>query len=194
MEVTVTGKGQQHLEGLARLFPKAMASALSKMAAQAKTEAGRLVPEIYNIKPTEVKTSMYVVNAVPDNLVAVLKARKGRKQGIPLMSFGVRKRQRQGNPLTVTIVKGQPRTLRDVFVTRLPSGHWGVFERIGPKVEAGPRSRYFATGALRQKIKEKFSIGPLQMISSDRVVRQLNAFVKEKLKVIVDHEIKFFGQ
>lgn len=137
-------------EAMAMFDPKkverAAASALKKVAQQARTEASSTIRERFNIKKADVDKKIEVKQVNRNSLTATLLI-TGR--GISLTYFGAKerrgpkvisrkgikilKRQPKGTQgVQVTIMKdGKVTTLPHAFIATMKSGHIGVFIRKG---------------------------------------------------------------
>jgi len=130
-----------------RQYRDAASNAMGKLAAQAKTEASRVIRDKYNIKKSDLDPKINIERAGSDNLVAVLRA-TGRP--IDLTYFGakqltaqnqvitrkvgrqLKRASKMGQGVTVQILKhGPPTYLPHAFIATMPNGKIGVFTRTG---------------------------------------------------------------
>lgn len=164
------------LTTLAAAFPKAGASALNKMAQQAKSEASRRIRSRYNIKKGDLDSNFRLRRASVNNLSAIVTA---SGNPLPLYDFGARQTKAG---VSVMVLKGQRKVVQPIdgrraFIATMSSGHVGVFVRKGKS---------------RLPIQELSSLSIPQMFGTKNVMGALTAFVNERLRPLLVHEIEFF--
>ena len=105
--------------------PRALALALNDTARHVRSEASKGIRQTWNVKAVTIREAIRIRPATAANPEAQVIA---SSRPIPLYAFGPRKLKRG---YSVRIKKGQPPTrLPNAFVTRMASGHVGLFERM----------------------------------------------------------------
>ena len=159
------------LQNLATAFPRAGASALNKMATQAKTEASRRVRARYNIKKSDLDSNFKMKRANINHLESSVTA-SGKR--LPLIDFGARQRK---VGVSVMVIRGQRKVVAHAFITTMRSGHEGVFRR---------------TGKERLPIQELVSLSVPKMFGSRNIMAAMKDFVRLKIRPLLMHEIEYF--
>lgn len=170
MNVAVTTK-LKGFEDAATLFPRATVSALNKTIAQAKTQASTDLRQMYNIKKSDIDSTMSIRKATQNSLFAVLRT-TGKRIG--LAKFGARQVARG---VSVMVKKGARKVIRTKFIATMKSGHIGVYGRKGRE---------------RLPIIERSGPSVPQLFASRGIMKKIQDFTTQKLPRILDHEIQFF--
>lgn len=164
---------------------KAVVRALNRTAQQARTAASQEVRTAgYNIKASAIKSSFSIAKASKGRLVVVLKA-TGRPIG--LINYGARQTK---SGVSVQVKAGRT-ILRHAFIATMPSGHRGVFERIG-----NTHKRIVRNGkALRTTLPIKELFGPSipQSLANAAVEAAIMAKIRQKFPEILRHELAFIA-
>ncbi len=111
--------------------PKAVTSAINRTAENIKAEAVRKTQGTYDIKSSDVRKTLRITRATKGNLTAYVKS---LGSPIPLIQFKVRPASPQKRPpavLTASVKRSGGKPIPGAFVSRMGSGHTGVFERWG---------------------------------------------------------------
>ncbi len=153
---------------------KALANAarrtVNKLITKSKTEAGRRVREIYNVKAKDLNRSVKIKRANFQNMEATLTVR-GRK--IPVYMFSPRQ-TRQGVSIRIRKDRGR-KVIGTSFIATMPSGHIGVFQRKTKK---------------RYPIKELYSVSPAQMYEQEGM-KAVSEMIEKEGGKILQHEIDY---
>ena len=180
ISVELSTASRERLIALGRKFPKAGASALNKIARQAKTFTSAEIRKDYNIKKSVLDPQMSVqARASERNLEARLRAKAKGK--IPLYDFGPRPsdviRPQPGRGVRVTVKKGNRQLFQGTFIARMKSGHIGVFKRQGKE---------------RTPIKELFTFRITQLLGSREMANRLKGFFAEAYPRILKQELNYY--
>lgn len=168
---------------------KAMASALNKTVAQAKTAMSREIRAEFTISASKVNQALRINRARASggqfNLEASLESPSKRGRSLNLINFAPRQTARG---VTVKIKKGGPRKLlRGAFIAN--EGRT-VFIRTGePKRRM---SKGFNVGKLREPIKALQTIDVAGMFNTKRINAKVLRFINTKFPELFAHEAKFF--
>lgn len=162
---------------------KATVRALNKVAAQAKVAGSREIRAAgYNLKAAKIKAQFKIRQASSGNPVAVITC-SGKP--IPLIEFSARE-TRAG--VTVNVKNGR-KSIPGAFIATMPSGHRGVFVRVGKthkKVMVNGKAVWHGL-----PIKELYGPGVPDAFGNDVVQQALVAMIKAKFPSILASEIKF---
>ena len=161
------------------VIPTATLRALNKAGAQAKTQATREIRDRYHISSRVVGRQIVLSRANKFSLTAIVKP-SGRK--LPVMAFQARKTPAG---VRIQIKRGSPKVIAHAFITRLKSGHVGVFAR------GRYSGRSFVYQKPRYPITELFTVGVPQAFGNRVVIEALQRKVREKFPGILQHEIRF---
>lgn len=116
---------------LSSAYRKAGASALNKIAVQARTAAVRAIREKYNVKYGAALNRIRIVKARPDRLeVYIVVDDEGKNVRIPKGKFSARQ---TSTGVTVKYASDWVEHIKHAFIPQLQSKHRGVFIRSGPK-------------------------------------------------------------
>ena len=160
-----------HIPGAA---PSAIANAINRASETARTEAARKVRESYYIKHGDVIGAINIKKATPGDLAAAVIAKGGP---IALTKFQVTPRQPQPGrraPVIARVKRGGGGPVARAFVTKMASGHVGVFNRVG-------QSRFPLT--------QRYGPSVPQMLGSPTVTQWVEQKATEKLDERLNHEI-----
>ncbi len=168
-------------------------STLNKVAAQAKTEASRLIRSEYNIKAADVSKNLQLTTrASGDQMEAVI---SGFKRGIALAYFGAkqigvmankkvmrytrRAKQGRGGAVSVEVKRGGRKTLSGnpkPFITKFKSGHIAVVQREGNS---------------RTPIKQLLGPGVSILFGSKKIMDATKRVINDKFNSIFKHELEY---
>lgn len=164
------------------VLEKAKIRALNKVAAQAKVAASKEIRATgYNMKAAAIKQKITIKRASSGNAVVVIKC-SGRP--IPLIQFGARE-TRAG--VSVSVKHGR-KIIRHAFVATMPSGHQGVYVRVGNQHKKISGKWHGLA------IKELFGPSIPAAFGNEIVQAALVRLVREKFPTILEHEINFAGR
>lgn len=180
-----------HIPGAA---PKAMARAINRAAATAKTEASRKIRETYYISGKNVSDVIKVARkASASDPVAIIRVRSGP---IALSKFKVTPKnppKKRGKTVVARVKKGSGGEIAHAFVARMESGHVGVFNRVSGRYMRGhePRARVRGAGRTkgRQFITQRYGPSVAQMAGESSVTRHIEQKAIGKLDERLTHEI-----
>ena len=165
------------------LTDKAGVRALNKVAAQAKTAASREIRAAgYNMKAARIKDRITVRPATAGNPVAIVRC-SGRP--IPLVEFSARETKAG---VTVSVKNGR-KAIKGAFIATMPSGHRGVFVRVGKAHKKMMVRGKAAWHGL--PIKELYGPAIPDAFGNDVVQQALVRLIKDKYPAILAHEIEF---
>ena len=167
------------------VLEKAKIRALNKVAAQAKTAASKEIRAAgYNMKAAAIKQKITIKRAVSGDAVVVIRC-SGRV--IPLIQFWVSGGE-NGRPVVVKVKNGR-KVLNNAFVATMPTGHRGIFERVGNKHKKNSKGIWSGL-----PIKQLFGPSIPAAFGNEVVQAALVRLVHEKFPAILEHEIKFAGR
>lgn len=160
---------------------KAVVRALNRVAEQARTQAAREIREAgYNVKAAALKKAMDLSKASQGRLVARVRA-TGRP--IPLINYDAKPVK---NGVAVK-VKGARKVIAHAFIVTLPSGHRGVFERVG-----STHKKVMHNGVAQWRglpIKQLFGPAIPSMFANKIVQDALERGVRERFPERFKHEL-----
>lgn len=176
-------KARRQLAELDKAMRRAVPRALNRAAVSARAEATRAIRgEGYKLRAAVIKDQLGIQRATLQNPVARLEA---RYKAIPLLEYRARQ-TRKG--VSVDVLRGR-RTISSVFIAKMPSGHRGVFRRIGRKnrweLRHGKRVR---TGL---PIKELFGPSVADAFANPKVIQKLREHAMERFDVELRRELAF---
>lgn len=162
---------------------KAVVRALNKTATQVKTQAAREIRDVgYNLKIGKIKQSIDIRRASKSTLVAVVKA-SGRPIG--LINYAAR----QTKSGVSVQVKGGRKVINGAFIATMPSGHKGVFVRLGDAHKKVTRRGKVRWSGL--PIKELFGPSIPVAFLNKTVQSALQLAAREKFPRILQQEIAY---
>lgn len=165
------------------VLEKAKVRALNKVAAQAKVAASKEIRAAgYNMKASAIKQKITIRRAVSGNAVVVLKC-SGRP--IPLVEFAARETKAG---VSVNVKNGR-KVIQGAFIATMPTGHKGVFVRVGKQHKKNGKGVWSGL-----PIKELFGPSIPAAFGNEIVQAALVRLVREKFPAILEHEIKFAGR
>ncbi len=179
--ITIDAEQIKRAELLLKNIPggidKAIVRAINRSVESAQTAAVKKVKDRYYIKAGDVRKTIKIKKANYSDRIAIIRA---TGSPVALSKFSVTPskppKKRRKTPVKVRVLKGEsPKSLTHAFVTRLSSGHIGVFERVG-------KARY--------PIKQFYGPSVPQMLGHDSVVKYVEERAKEQLIKRFDHEIE----
>lgn len=185
IDIKVDSRRVQHaLSQLASdLQDKAIMRAVNKTAAAAKTAASREIrAQGYNIKAAAISKSLLIHRATKHDLKAVISV---TGKPIPLLAYGGRQ---VGRGVSVQVKNGR-KIIRGAFIATMPSGHQGVFVRVGKRHKKVMRNGHVVWSGL--PIKQLFGPSIPSAVANEAVQRALAQTIKQKYPRLLAHEIKF---
>lgn len=167
----------------------AMASALNKTVAQAKTAMSREIRAEFNISAEKVAESLSIKKAVATgsrfSLTASLESKAKRGRSINLINF-----MERSVSLAQARKRGKAGTLNQLFV-QIKKG--GGKKSLGSAFIGNKgRTIFIRTGEARLPIKALRTIGPAQMFNTKRINAKVLRFIEDKFPTIFANEAKFF--
>jgi hypothetical protein len=105
-------------------FEQVAALAINDTVKNAQVQAARVMAPAMGASSRELKAAFTVESARPDHLVGALVAR-----GKPLRLIGFRPRETRGG--VTARIGNKTESYRGAFIATMPSGHTGVYERVG---------------------------------------------------------------
>ncbi len=161
------------------ILEKAKVRALNKIAAQAKVAASKEIRAAgYNMKAAAIKQKITIKRASSGNAVVVIKC-SGRP--IPLIAFSARE---NSTGVSVSVKHGR-KLIKGAFIATMPSGHQGVYVRVGNQHKK-INGKWHGL-----PIKELFGPSVPAAFGNEIVQAALAKLVREKFPTILEHEIKF---
>lgn len=190
MRMSVEVRQNDKMFQLSRQYPKAAASALTKLSQQLKTEASKVVREELRITKKGVDKTFQVIPARPTNLVSIMKSTGKRTN---LVDFNARQ-MKAG--VKATIATGKQVMYPHAFIATMKSGHIAVFLRrtsaTHRKVKKYKRIGDHKWGRTQLPIFEVTGPSIPTILASPSVKARLQQFIKTKLPELLKHEIEFF--
>lgn len=110
------------LSAIPRGYPKAASRAINKTATTIRSKITKLVRQYIPLKLKDIRKKIVVIKANRSRLFARIRVKGGLT---PLIKFGARE-TKSGVSFKVA---GKREKLRHAFISTMPSGHQGVFER-----------------------------------------------------------------
>jgi hypothetical protein len=134
------------------LSDRAVLRALNRAGDQSMTAIGREIRKVYNVPAAVARSQVRVLRrAIPGNLQFEIRV-SGRR--IPLIEFsprpGAPSIHRRSPGVSVSIKKGQRKSIAHAFVQRMKSGHVGVMVRSRGRAKTDVVFRYGAGSRLRR--------------------------------------------
>jgi minor tail protein Z (GPZ) len=183
------------LEILRSEQPKAIIRALNKTSKSARAQAAREIVGVgYGMKIAGIKKAISIRRATRAELTAIVQA-SGKP--IPLINYSARQTKAG---VSVAVLNGRT-TITGAFIATMPSGHKGVYLRVGSATE----KRMVARGAMKitkgRKIAYKHGL-PIRQLFGPSVP---NAFVnklvqeavirtiRERFGVVLEQELRYIA-
>ncbi|MDR3414208.1 MAG: phage tail protein [Formivibrio sp.] len=164
---------------------KALPRALNKTASQAKVQASREIRNAgYGLKVSEIKKAIAIRRANRSDLVASVYA-----SGRPIALINYNARQTKAG-VTVSVKNGR-KLIRGAFIATMPSGHTGVYERVG-----SGHKKVMHNGAAQWRglpIKELFGPSIPSAFMNETVQNALVTAIRERFPRLFAHEIAYLG-
>ena len=178
------------LDGLsADVGNKAMASALNKTVAQAKTAMSREIRAVFNMSASKVAESLTITRAVATggrfSLSARLESKSKRGRSLNLINF-----MERSTSMAQARKRGKAGTLKQLFVQ---------IKKVGGKKALGSafignqgRTVFVRTGKARLPIKALQTIDVPNMFNTKRVNAKVLRFINDKFPELFKNEAKYF--
>lgn len=165
---------------------KAVPRALNKVADQVKTAASREMRDAgYKLKVSDIKKTMRIDRASPGKLTARVVA-SGRP--IPLIQYGARQ---TGKGVSVDVLHGR-KVITGAFIATMPSGHKGVYIRVGAKHKKVMKGGRAVWSGL--PIKELFGPSVPDGLANKAVQETLARLIAERFPDILRQQIKHLSR
>jgi hypothetical protein len=190
IQVNVRGSMDSIIADLSRkqqqVIEPATIRALNKVASQVKTNAARQMRDAgYNLKVSDIKRSLTINRASSGNLNAKVIA-SGRP--IPLIKYGARQ---VSSGVSVDVLNGR-KVIANAFIATMPSGHKGVFVRIGKThKKVTKRGRAVWSGL---PIKELFGPSVPNGLANEAVQAALQELIEQKFPEILRQQISYLSR
>jgi hypothetical protein len=172
--------------GLTALSQRATVRVLNRVAASVRAGAAKAIAEDMGIKLALARRSVEVKKANFSTMEASVIATGKR---IPLYELGARPRTPGNRPVSYQGEAGRT-TVPSAFVARMPSGHIGVFRRIGPP-RPNRRGRY--AGQRRQKIIELFGPAAAWSFGNEKVLGVMRNIIRARMPIEMKQAQNFYG-
>jgi hypothetical protein len=164
----------------------AVVRTLNKVAAQVKTAAAREMRSAgYNLKVSDIKKSLTTIQATSGSLTARVVA-SGRP--VPLIKYGARMTSRG---VSVDVLHGR-KLIAGAFIATMPSGHTGVYVRVGnerKKVSKNGRATWS-----NLPIKELFGPSVPNGLINKAVQEALQHLIEEKFPIVFAQQMKYMSR
>lgn len=158
----------------------AVVRALNRTIDRVKVRAAREVRAAgYKLKIAVIKNAIRINRASTGRLRADAVA-AGRP--IPLIDYSARQ---TADGVSVDVLQGR-KVIAHAFVAKMPSGHLGVFERFGPRVQRTRKNKHQA--ARTQKIKQLFGPSIPDALANQAVQRALLELIDDTFARTLAHE------
>jgi len=162
---------------------KATVRALNKLADQVKTAGSKEIRAAgYNMKAAAIKRQITIRRASLATPVVLIRC-SGRP--IPLIQFSAR----QISAGVSVSVKNGRKVIPGAFIATMPTGHKGVYVRVGDQHRRTVRNGKPEWSGL--PIKELFGPGVSDAFGNEVVQQALLRLIQDKFPGILEHEITF---
>ncbi len=179
-----------------KALAKAMVAGINSTMTKTRTKAIQLIRRDYAARAQYLRMSLSISRATQSRMEAKM---FGEATSIPLAHFDLWEKMvpstirfgEQYSPnlgISVRVIKGPYKKIKTGFVSRMPSGHIGVFSRFD---KSGSTMGTARSG--KERIKERFGPSPGAILASTRYDEELDDFVYDTLEVVMDEKAeKFF--
>jgi hypothetical protein len=162
---------------------KATVRALNKTGAIARTAASREIRQAgYNIAARAIKDNVELKRARPGELRVTVRA-AGRP--VPLIAFGARQ-TRAG--VSVKVKEGR-KLIKGAFIATMPTGHKGVFTRVGNRHKRVRRDGRASWSGL--PIREMYGPSVPAAFRNQVVQDALRRVARARFPAIFEHELRY---
>lgn len=166
-----------YLEGMPKDAPKAVARAMNRAIMSTGTAAAKIITQKYTLKSKDVKQTVLIKKAKPDELTAEFQSRSDKSSlSMAHYKFSPKKDTTGSNqkPVTATVKKGSPFVVDKGFVY-----NGNVFRRVGKErlpieVKTGP--------TVPQLLSQEDAFEELQKTTADNFMKRLDHEVEALLK------------
>lgn len=175
------------MEGVKRgVAEKALPRALNKVIAQVRTAAAREMRDAgYNLKVSDIKKGLSTYAATSGNLTAKVIA-SGRP--IPLIKYGARQTSKG---VSVDVLHGR-KLIAGAFIATMPSGHTGVYVRMGNQHKKVAKNGRIVWSGL--PIKELFGPSVPNGLVNKAVQDALQLLIEEKFPIVFAQQMKHLSR
>lgn len=168
---------------------KAVASALNRTSAQAKTDMSREIRKEFVLPAAKVNQELSVSKAIGSGasmrLSVSLQARRDKRPGFNLINFGAKQ---TAKGVTFRIKKGGPRKL--IPGSFIGNGGRTVFIRTGEAKRIMSKGMF--AGKRREPIKALQTIDVSSMFNTKRINAKVLAAIDAKFPAIFEREARFY--
>jgi hypothetical protein len=164
------------LRRLTARYPRATAIALNRTVKRAETLAVREIQaDVGASAQKTIRRNLTTRDAKESKLEAAVVAFSAKKDRIPIFEMKPRPRSVTRRKPPVGVSYGNDRkVIPSSFIAIMPSGHQGVFQRVGGKV---PLARGKSKGKVRQRITELFGPSVALVFSRQKIQQKLRELV-----------------
>jgi len=166
-----------------KIKTKAIVRALNRTAEQAKVQAARQIRAAgYKLPVGQIKSGIRLVKASAEHQAAALVC-KGKP--IPLINFSARE---TAKGVSVSVKDGR-KTIQGAFIATMPTGHRGVFQRVGNTHKRTVKSGKVVWSGL--PIKELYGPSLPSAFANEVVQSALQKFIADKFGNNFKHELDY---
>lgn len=164
---------------------KAISRALNKTATTGRAQASKAIRDAgYNMKARDIKAAITIPSRATTS--ALQFELRGRSKPIPMIQYGAR--ETRGGGVSVNVKNGR-KVLSHAFIATMPSGHRGVFERVGKAHKRVPKNGRLVPSGL--PIVEKFGPSIKAAFGSDAVQTSVKRAIVERFPVVLEQELRY---
>jgi len=150
----------------------------------------------YNIKSSDIKASLKTNRKATQQLLVAYLDATGRP--IPLIKYGAREQKRPGGGVAVKVLNGS-KTIAGAFIATMPSGHKGVFVRVGSAAHAALGLTGKHSGIHLRKSSYKHGLPILELygpsvsgaFKRDTVQAAMEATARARFPVVLQQELNY---
>lgn len=169
-------EARRELKRIESAIPKAYSAALNRTNQHLRTEASREIREKYNIRARDVnnKNNVILRRSTSNSLDTAI---KWRGKNVPLINFRTNPRQvpeKAPRVLRAAVKRSGMKPIKGAFITRVKSGHVGVFLRAGRR---------------RLPIRELYGPAVPVMLNHQDIIEKLKATAEKRMHERLDHEM-----
>lgn len=173
------------LKDYPKALPIAASRAINETIRKSRTQIGRAVREVYNIRQADLYKTFRMSFSTPGNSPSGMLISISNR--FPLFVFGVVARKTQN--VVVEVRKGAKVEVQHGFMAIMDSGHVGIFERYGNKriMQSGAYAGY-----KKQPIREMFTGAASEMINAAKTEKLVMEAAEKTLATAIDRQIKYW--
>jgi hypothetical protein len=167
------------------VMTRAVPRALNRVAAEAKTESSRSIRAAgYKLKAGAIKKQISIRRATRSELKAIVKA---TGKPIPLIEYAAR----EVSTGVSVAVKGGRKIIKHAFIATMPTGHKGVYVRVGKGHKKVIKNGKVIWSGL--PIKQLYGPSIPAAFSNEVVQDALKLKIKQRFPQLLAHEMAFLG-